>query len=534
MYGLIQASRQSETTPFYPRSPYAVAKLYGHWITVNYRESYGMHASSGILFNHECLTSTTPLIIRRHGFVNIAMPDELVPLLHAGRSQQTFEVPGLEIWDGSQWTAVTAITATRRRASDPDHRILSIEAPGGIVQVTAHHHMIDDQGEILPAMAVRAATQLALAEQLPAMPGSTLLTPELAEFLGLLSAAGHLSADGSIQFTTNDAVLRDHVADLWPKLFLGTTKARFASSGSNEECTVNQIDLCGDKTTGKWLREQLCNENGYKRVPQLILNSSRERQQAYLAGYAAAAHLKTSDRDCIKTDSPLLAQGLCWLYMNQGHRCSISIEHQGERAAYQLNIDSEQVTGNQGRQVRNPAAVRRVAEVSAPDEWVFDLETASGVLCAGVGRLIVHNSPRRGLEFVTRKITNAVARIKLGLDKDLRLGNLDAQRDWGFAGDYVKAMWLMLQQEQPDDYVVATGQTHSVRRFCELAFAHVGLDYRSYVVLDERYMRPAEVDLLVGDPRKAGEVLGWHTETSFEELVRLMVEADLKQLRGQR
>jgi GDPmannose 4,6-dehydratase len=154
----------------------------------------------------------------------------------------------------------------------------------------------------------------------------------------------------------------------------------------------------------------------------------------------------------------------------------------------------------------------------------YGMHTSSGIL-------FNHESERRGLEFATRKITHGVARIKLGLDKDLRLGNLEAQRDWGFAGDYVKAMWMMLQQEEADDYVVATGVTHSVRHFCELAFGHVGLDYHDYVVQDERFMRPAEVDLLVGDPRKAGEKLGWRPETSFEELVRMMVEADLELLR---
>ena len=128
---------------------------------------------------------------------------------------------------------------------------------------------------------------------------------------------------------------------------------------------------------------------------------------------------------------------------------------------------------------------------------------------------------------------NSAARIKLGLDKELRLGNLESQRDWGFAGDYVKAMWLMLQQDQPGDFVVATGRTQSVRRFCELAFGHVGLDYRDYVVLDERFMRPAEVDLLVGDSSRAREVLGWQPETSFEDLVRMMVEADIALLRAQ-
>ena len=145
--------------------------------------------------------------------------------------------------------------------------------------------------------------------------------------------------------------------------------------------------------------------------------------------------------------------------------------------------------------------------------------------CSGI--LFNHESPRRGLEFVTRKITYAVAQIKLGLAEELRLGNLEAQRDWGFAKDYVKAQWLMLQQDQPDDYVISTGQTHSVRRFCEVAFGHVDLDYQQYVVQDERFMRPAEVDLLVGDPSKARQQLGWEPETSFEQLVAMMVEADL-------
>ena len=151
----------------------------------------------------------------------------------------------------------------------------------------------------------------------------------------------------------------------------------------------------------------------------------------------------------------------------------------------------------------------------------YDLHATSGIL-------FNHESPRRGVEFVTRKITYGVARIKHGVEKELRLGNLDAQRDWGFAGDYVRAMWAMVQQDEPDDYVVATGETHEVREFCELAFARVGLDYKDFVVQDERYMRPAEVDLLVGDPSKAKEKLGWEPDVSFRQLVEMMVDADLE------
>jgi GDPmannose 4,6-dehydratase len=145
--------------------------------------------------------------------------------------------------------------------------------------------------------------------------------------------------------------------------------------------------------------------------------------------------------------------------------------------------------------------------------------------CSGI--LFNHESPRRGLEFVTRKVTDAVARIKLGLASELRLGNLDAKRDWGFAGDYVKAMWSMLQQDQPEDYVIATNETHSVEELVDVAFAHVGLNWRDHVVQDPKFMRPAEVDLLIGDPKKAQEKLGWKPEVSFKQLVEMMVEADL-------
>jgi GDPmannose 4,6-dehydratase len=156
----------------------------------------------------------------------------------------------------------------------------------------------------------------------------------------------------------------------------------------------------------------------------------------------------------------------------------------------------------------------------------YDMFAVSGIL-------FNHESPRRGLDFVTRKITHGAARIRLGLTNELRLGNLEARRDWGFAGDYVRAMWLMLQHEQPEDFVIGTGQTHSVRQFCEAAFSTLDLDYKQYVVQDERFYRPAEVDLLVSDPTKAKKMLGWEPTVHFDELVTMMVEADLNYLSKQ-
>jgi len=177
-----------------------------------------------------------------------------------------------------------------------------------------------------------------------------------------------------------------------------------------------------------------------------------------------------------------------------------------------------------------PRSPYGVAKVYA--HWITTNYRESHGLHASSGILFNHESPRRGLEFVTRKITHAAARIKRGQQSELRLGNLDARRDWGFAGDFVEAMWLMLQQEEPDDYVIATGRTHSVREFCERAFAHVDLNYEDYVVLDEQHLRPAEVDLLVGDASKAHDQLGWTPKVDFDSLVAMMVEADLALVDG--
>ncbi len=174
---------------------------------------------------------------------------------------------------------------------------------------------------------------------------------------------------------------------------------------------------------------------------------------------------------------------------------------------------------------RSPYGVAKVY-----GHWITVNYRESYGIFAVSGILFNHESPRRGLEFVTHKVTYGAARIKLGLADELRLGNLEARRDWGYAPDYVRAMWLMLQQDEPEDYVIATGETHSVRELCEIAFGYLGLDYRDYVVQDPRYYRPAEVDLLVGDASKAHKKLGWKPTVSFEELIKIMVDADMENL----
>ena len=175
---------------------------------------------------------------------------------------------------------------------------------------------------------------------------------------------------------------------------------------------------------------------------------------------------------------------------------------------------------------RSPYGVAKVY-----GHWITVNYRESYDLFACSGILFNHESPRRGLEFVTRKVTHTAAKIKLGMATELPLGNLDSKRDWGFAGDYVRAMWLMLQQDEPDDYVVGTGRTYSVQDLCEVAFSYAGLNWRDFVIQDPRFMRPAEVDLLVSNPAKARDVLQWEPRVSFEELIRMMVDADSAQLK---
>jgi GDPmannose 4,6-dehydratase len=530
LYGKVVETPQTEKTPFYPRSPYACAKAYAYYITVNYRESYGLFACNGILFNHECLSSRTPLIVRLDGAVGVHTPSELVPLRRKGPNVQTFEPKGVEVWDGQQWTPLRAITATKRRESDPDHRMLSIQARAGVVDVTAHHRMLDHQREPVRADRLVKGGRVALASALPGTPTWTVVSGELAEFLGHLTAEGYVSRDRSnLQYTNNDEGLRARVAELWSRLFLGTSMQWLASSGFAPEARVGQLRLNGGGSLRAWLREQLYTPDGYKKVPPLVLNAPREIQRAYLNAYYVGDGLKAGSGESVKTNSAVLAQGLCLLYAQQGRDCSVYAEQRNGAVYYQLNLFSENPLGAKGQHLRKePGEIRRIDPAAAQDEWVFDIETGSSVLCAGVGRVVVHNSERRGETFVTRKITRAATRIKLGLQPKLYLGNLDARRDWGHARDYVEAMWLMMQHEQPDDYVVATGETHSVREFLDEVFGRLDLNWKEYVAIDPRYFRPAEVDLLLGDSTKARRALGWQPKVDFKSLARLMVEHDLR------
>ena len=495
MYGKVHEVPQSESTPFHPRSPYGVAKVYSYWQTVNYREAYDLHASNGILFNHECVPAGTPVAVRHNGLVDIVDVSDVVPHRTDPRSGHRYVSEGgdVQVWDGTAWVDVTARTATWH-----DEDIVTLHGRGGVVSATQDHVVFLDGGATeRPAGAIDAGDQLWLSDN-PTAAFGTVLTQEEAWLLGLMCADGWVSPEGDGRIVNGDEAVLAEAAAHWSQVTAGSSRKTQGAPSAFSAARTPNLELTGAAAYLRMVRSELYTRDSHKRVPLRVLNAAPDLQVAFLAGY------NLGDQ---RPASSVLAAGLGWLDRSLGDYDADEIKRRSEI----VQVERTRYTG-----------------------WMFDLATTSGRFAAGVGFPVVHNSPRRGETFVTRKVTRAATRIKEGLQDVLYLGNLDAKRDWGFAGDFVEAMWLMLQQDAPDDYVVATGESYSVRQLCEAAFSHVDLDWQNYVQVDKRYLRPSEVDILHGDATKAREQLGWEPKVRFPELVEMMVAADWELARQER
>jgi GDPmannose 4,6-dehydratase len=559
MFGNVRETPQSEETPFYPRSPYGVAKVYGHFITVNYRESYDLYAVSGILFNHECVTADTPVITHRDGMIDIRPVEDVVPHRTDPSSGIKYSQPPadpLEVWDEDGWTGVTQMTATWNDPTKPGGKpVHRVAARGASFAATDDHVAFRTGREEVEVGELEEGDHLELVD-LPEPTDSVVMTDEEAWLLGVLAADGYLSGRQA-RFVSSDEDLVDRVAESWSRVTGGRTSRRLGVSGFEDTTPAIQLDLVGAPSYARWIHGQLyTRRSSCKRVPRRVLNAREEARRAFLRGYNDGDGLKaghgTYEFESFKTNSSTLAQGLWWLAgVTLGQRTILCVEERDGRLYYQINLNnpsnpSGAKTGK-GVHLRRPKAEIVTTEPETEPGWLFDLATDSGTFHAGVGDGWIHNSPRRGLEFVTRKVARAAAAIDLGLQDEVRIGNLDARRDWGFAGDYVDAMWRMLQRDEPDDYVVGTGETRTVRRLCEVAFEATGVELAwegegvdergldadtgdPLVVVDEEFFRPAEVEALVADPSKAERELGWEPRVSFREMIRRMVAADRKRL----
>lgn len=581
LFGKAQEVPQRETTPFYPRSPYGVAKLYAYWITVNYRESYGLFACNGILFNHETLAGFMPMFCRRGGEMEFDIKPirEIVEFDETIPNYQSKPMTGIQVWGKDGWVDVSHASAYPHDVEQDNKRPRFINARSAAYMATSSHVAFLEGGVEKETGDLEVGDRLE-AVDLPVPAVRNPLSQEEAELIGMMVGDGSITYAKrgiglSAKFTNSDPDIRNHFKALWESVTGGTTKFNPTLSGFNPDRLVGQLALISGND---WLRSlDIYSKDHKKRIPKRILNATRDAQLAFLKGYNMTDGLKanrcTYEFRNFKTNSATLAMGL-WYLIEQttGQAVNLTVEQKADgRLFYSLNLlspvdrvgkeervkelalagvgqrEMERLTGISRTFIRKiqrggaacpehyrkrlGSEIKKIIDLENYDGWFYDLETSSGEFHCGVGTCHVHNSPRRGETFVTRKITRAAAAIKLGLQNKLYLGNLDAKRDWGHARDFVEAMWLMLQQDEPDDYVIATGKTHSVREFLDEAFGHLDLDWKQFVEIDPRYFRPSEVDQLIGDASKARRKLGWEPKITFKELARMMVEADLADLK---
>ncbi len=400
MFGKVQAVPQNESTPFYPRSPYGVAKLYGHWITVNYRESYDLFASSGILFNHESVPADTPIIIRRDDLVDIVPIGELVRVRENGPRYQDVVINDVEVWDGRDFVRVLGGSAYKHRPVVENKGVRRIEACCGTVTTTANH-VVFLRDEERAASGVAAGDRM-LQGELPEIPGFTTLNVETAWMLGAFVGDG-----SATRITAGPA----YFGDRGQRATGGTTTDSANTSGFAGQ-VAGALALNGAPAHLDWLQRECYTDAQQKRVPRAVLNAGPECWRAFLAGYDATDGRKAGDKSYLdtsfKTDSPVLAMGLWWMVKHAlRHDTVLNVEAGSDERRgpfYSINPHSPNAAGGNGAPLRRDRSeVKRVVEEPHFEGWLYDITTASGRFAAGIGDLVVHNSPRRGKEFGRRR-----------------------------------------------------------------------------------------------------------------------------------
>ncbi len=568
-------TKLNEQSPMMPESPYAVSKLSGYHMTRTYRRSYGMHASCGILFNHESVDISTSIIVRDKLGIDVIRIKDLLPDLTSDIDGGTFTTNDIELWDGEDWYPISRITVKKTDPFDIDNAVRTVNTRHGVMSPTGNHNMLDKDNRKVKASDLSVDDHL-LHGVYPKAASTQHL--DISEYEAYL--LGYIAGDGwvdtkskkfSISCLSEDRlnVLKDvwsHISD--NQICIGQIiESEFGHS--------RRLGFCDAKFYSKFdLRNSFYNSDKKKRVPRYILNVSKDVQLAFLRGYNAADGLKankcTYEFKNFKTNSSHLAQGLLFLIANTtGQDWNVTYEDSKGTGEYYYSINllspnpridpakygvvsTALNLGTSQRQIARDTRYSRsfirkiqngeVACLEHPltkpknaikkivyephHEFVADICVESGKFMAGVGTMVIANSPLRGEEFVTRKITTSLARIKHGLQDKVKLGNIKSMRDWGHARDYVRAMHLMLEQDEPGDYVIATGATYSVEHFVMAACDHFGLKPSRVIEIDPSLIRPKDVKILIGDAYLAKKKLGWEPETKFMDLVKEMCEHD--------
>jgi len=558
LYGKVQETPQSETTPFYPRSPYAVAKMYAYWITVNYREAYGMFASNGILFNHESVPKNSPLILKQDEQIEILPIEDMFRTEKHRYEGILNKYEDSLVWNGEDWTKVIAGTSYQ----DKNKKLKLVQTRESSYEATDDHIAFNENNEEIATKDWKVQ-DIVFKVKFPENIESLNNSLELAKFFGFVVGDGYIDERGRIRLTGSDKDLLIKIANLIISQFGWTYRINTYGTGGFESSKKDiwQLDINNNLNYGLWLKENIyTNHSKEKRVPRFILNSITEVKKAFFDGYYLADGRKKGNETYQykgwTTNSATLSLGLSYIFRSFSNQViKTKTEYRDGKRYYYTQLRADEVSGQKDTNLKNTLnEIISISETESEDGWFFDIQTESETFATGSNLFKIHNSPVRGETFVTRKITRAVSKIALGLQDKLYLGNLNAKRDWGHAKDFVKMMWMILQADEPEDWVIATGKTTTVRDFVKFSFQYIGVelefkgqgvDEKAYVescskpdyqikigkevlAVDSRYFRPTEVDLLLGDPTKAEQKLGWKREFNLQDLVNDMMESDLK------
>ena len=525
---------QDENTPFHPRSPYACAKVFSYHITKFYREAYGIFASNGILFNHESIPKNSPLIVNINGEIDILPVEDLFRTEKHKYEGILDKYKSCFVWNGECWTKIIDGTCYKNTKKP----LMLVQTREACYEATYEHMVFDEKNKEVKTKDIKPGDRL-FKVAFPINQRRYSLDKRFAKFIGYLVGDGSIGEGGRIRLIGIKKQELIEIANLVIEQFGWTYRLNTFGPGKFDNCKKNiwHLDINNDSHFGLWLREHIYTKHSKeKKVPIFILNSDIETQKAFFDGYYLAdGRNKGHERYRYKgftTNSATLCLGLIFIFKRfsvQSVKCKC--EYREGRRYYYVQFRGENPTGKGVHLRKILNEVIKVIDTTSADGWFFDIQTEFQTFATGPNLCKVHNSPRRGPTFVTKKITSAIARIKAGLDKKLYLGNLDAKRDWGLAQEYIESMWKILQQPKPDDFVIASGECHSVKEFLEEAFQYAGLgDWQKYVEIDPNLFRPAEVEVLIGDYSKAKKELNWQPKIKFKDLVKIMVDADLRAL----
>lgn len=563
-----------ENSLLLPRSPYAIAKVAAHHAVINYRESYGLYACSGILFNHSCLDKESPLIVRINNNIDII---QVKDLLKFNGNEETLDLnnKNIEIWDGFKWVDLKTVTVRPVEKHNLDFFGKITNTRSGIVSTTRHHNLLNSAGNKIKARDATEGVELLHGNYPVFEKDMKSLTMEEAWLIGMIVGDGWVSSKTyCCHIANNSDDISEKIVKIWKIISNNDAVIGkfYVKKGFNGKSRIIKLTGFSDWHLSSFLRDMIYNSEGKKKIPLEILNSSKSIQQSFLNGYNCADGLKKSPCTYkyknFKTNSMTLGQGLLFLIKNvtnQNYNLNAEEDKYG-RVYYSINLLSDRQSSEDKKDIvkemlnsglsqretnrrtgisrnfirkiyknekimskhyrfKNRIEVKK--NITKELDYVYDIETSSGQFMCGVGTLVIANSPRRGLDFATRKITKGVAEISLGMRSTIQMGNMESYRDEGHAKDYVKAMYMMLNNDLgPIDYVVSTNQTASIREMLEYVSSLANLSYDDVYEMNPEFMRPSDVPFLLGNSDKIRRELGWEPEYDWKKLLKEMYEYD--------